>query len=105
MQKKTFNGDKGLANQIYEFKYMESTWVDGVELNESEKVWTSDNLYDYDRFKEVWEELEVSDSRYELIEQGSLREDGVVCMVLDYTLDTDQGQVIKFMRGISYKIA
>lgn len=86
----------------YEFKYVETTWIDGREISNTEKEWTADNLNDYDRFKDTWQELECFDSHYQLAEVGSLLEDGNVSMVLDYTLETDQRETIKFIRGISY---
>jgi len=104
MDNKTFNGVKGLANH-YEFKYAETTYVDGNEISGTEKTWTADNLNDYDKFRDIWEELEAFDNHYQLTEVGSLLEDGNVSMVLDYTLETDQRETIKFIRGISYKIA
>jgi len=104
MDNKTFNGVKGLANH-YEFKYAETTWIDGNEITNTEKTWTADNLNDYDKFRDIWEELEAFDNHYQLTEVGSLLEDGNVSMVLDYTLETDQRETIKFIRGISYKIA
>lgn len=98
------NGVKGLANH-YEFKYVETTWIDGNEISNTEKEWTADNLNDYDKFRDIWEELEAFDEHYQLTEVGSLSEDGNVSMVLDYTLETDQRETIKLIRGISYKIA
>ena len=104
MNNKTFNGDKGLANH-YEFKYAETTWIDGNEITGAEKTWTADNLNDYDKFRDIWQELEAFDGHYRLSEVGTLLEDGNVSMVLEYTLETDQRETIKFIRGISYKIA
>jgi hypothetical protein len=107
MNKETFNGQNSVATsaQKYEFKYVETTWIDGNEITDTEKIWTADNLDDYDKFRDIWEELEAFDEHYELTEVGSLLEDGNVSMVLDYTLETDQRETIKFIRGISYKIA
>ena len=98
------NGVKGLANH-YEFKYVETTWIDGNEITNTEKTWTADNLNDYDKFRDIWQGLEFYGNNYQLTELGSLLEDGNVSMVLDYTLETDQRETIKFIRGISYKIA
>lgn len=99
------NGVKGLANHKFNFKYVETTWIDGNEISNTKKEWTADNLNDYDKFRDIWEELEAFDEHYQLTEVGSLSEDGNVSMVLDYTLETDQRETIKFIRGISYKIA
>ena len=96
------NGDNGLASRKFNFKYVETTWIDGREISNTEKEWTADNLNDYDRFRETWQELECFDSHYQLTEVGSLLEDGNVSMMLDYTLDTDYNQTVKFIRGISY---
>lgn len=104
MEKKSFNGDNGLANR-YEFKYIESTWIDGNEITDTEKTWTADNLNDYNKFRDIWEELESFDEHYLITEFGTLMEDGLVSMVLEYTLETDQRETVKFIRGISYKIA
>ena len=105
MYKNNDNGDKGLAIRKFNFKYVETTWIDGNEISNTEKTWTADNLDDYDKFRDIWEELEAFDEHYELTEVGSLLEDGNVSMVLEYTLETDQRETIKFIRGISYKIA
>jgi hypothetical protein len=105
MDNKTFNGDKGLASRKFNFKYAETTWIDGNEISNTEKEWTADNLNDYNKFRDIWQELECFDEHYQLTEVGSLLEDGNVSMVLDYTLETDQRETIKFIRGISYKIA
>lgn len=102
MEKNIFNGDNGLANRKFNFKYVETTWIDGREISNTEKTWTADNLNDYDKFKDVWQELECFDSHYQLTEVGTLLEDDNVSMVLDYTLETDQRETIKFIRGISY---
>ena len=103
------NGDKSsLASaQKYEFKYVETTWIDGNEITDTEKTWTADNLNDYDKFRDIWEELESMDNQehYKIIESGTLAEDGAVVMLLEYTLHTDQRETIKWYRGISYKIA
>ncbi len=99
------NGDNGLASRKFNFKYVETTWIDGNEISNTEKEWTADNLNDYDKFRDIWEELEVFGNHYQLTEVGSLLEDGNVSMVLDYTLETDQRETIKFIRGISYEIA
>lgn len=96
------NGDNGLASRKFNFKYVETTWIDGREISNTEKEWTADNLNDYDRFRETWQELEAFDSHYQLTEVGSLLEDGNVSMVIEYTLDTDYNQTVKFIRGISY---
>lgn len=100
------NGVNGLANH-YEFKYVETTWIDGNEITDTEKTWTADNLNDYNKFRDIWEELESMDSQehYKIIESGTLAEDGAVVMLLEYTLHTDQRETIKWYRGISYKIA
>ena len=103
MENKIFNGDKSsLASRKFNFKYVETTWIDGREISNTEKEWTADNLNDYDKFKDVWQELECFDSHYQLTEVGTLLEDGNVGMMLDYTLETDQRETIKFIRGISY---
>ena len=102
MDKNFNNGDNGLASRKFNFKYVESTWIDGNEISNTEKEWTADNLNDYDRFKDTWQELECFDSHYQLTEVGTLLEDGNVSMMLDYTLETDQRETIKFIRGISY---
>ena len=105
MNTKKLNDDNGLVNRKFNFKYVETTWIDGNEISNTEKEWTADNLNDYDRFKDTWQELECFDSHYQMTEVGSLLEDGNVSMVLDYTLETDQRETIKFIRGISYEIA
>lgn len=105
MEKKIYNGDNGLANRTFSFKYMETTWINGNEISETEKTWTAENLDDFNRFRDIWQELEVSDEHYLLNEMGSLEEDGLVCMALQYTLETDYQENIKYVRGISYKIA
>ena len=33
MENKNFNGNNGLATQHYEFKYMETTWIDGRQMS------------------------------------------------------------------------
>ena len=99
------NGDNGLASNKFNFKYVETTWIDGNEISNTEKEWSADNLNDYDKFRDVWQELECFDSHYQLTELGSLSEDGNVSMMLDYTIETDQRETIKFIRGISYEIA
>lgn len=104
MDNKTFNDDKGLVNH-YEFNYVESTWIDGNEISNTEKSWNADNLSDYEKFRDIWEELETFDEHYLITEFGTLMEDGLVSMVLEYTLETDQRETVKFIRGISYKIA
>lgn len=107
MNNSNYNGDKSsLASaQKYEFKYVETTWIDGNEITNTEKTWTADNLNDYGKFRDIWQELEFMDSHYQLTELGSLLEDGNVSMMLDYTLETDQRETIKWYRGISYKLA
>lgn len=105
MNKTYNNGDNGLASRKFNFKYVETTWIDGREISNTEKEWTADNLNDYDKFKDVWQGLECFDSHYQLTEVGTLLEDGNVSMVLDYTLETDQRETIKFIRGISYEFA
>jgi hypothetical protein len=105
MEKKIENGVNGLANRKFNFKYVETTWIDGNNISETEKNWSADNLNDFNRFREIWQELEVFDSNYKLTEFGTLLENGNVSMVLDYTLETDQRETIKFIRGISYEIA
>jgi hypothetical protein len=102
MEKNIFIGDNGLASRKFNFKYVETTWIDGREISNTEKEWTADNLNDYDRFRETWQELECFDSHYRLTEVGSLLEDGNVSMVIEYTLETDQRETIKWYRGISY---
>ena len=98
------NGDNCPASSKFNFKYVETVWIDGNEISNTEKEWTADNLNDYDKYKNVWQELECFDNHYQLTEVGTL-EDGNVSMMLDYTLETDQRETIKFIRGISYKIA
>lgn len=105
MHDKMNNGDNGLANRTFSFKYMETTWIDGRQISETEKTWTADNLYDFDKFRDIWQELEAFDEHYLFNEMGSLEEDGIVCMALQYTLETDYQETIKYVRGISYKIA
>lgn len=102
MKNTKLNDDNGLVSRKFNFKYVESTWIDGNEISNTEKEWTSDNLSDYDKFKNVWQELECFDNHYQLTEVGSLLEEGNVSMVLEYTLETDQQETIKFIRGISY---
>lgn len=105
MEQKTFNGDNGLAHRTFSFKYVETTWIDGREISNTEKTWTADNLYDYDKFQDIWRELYCWDEHYQLTEVGSLMEDGNVSMVLEYTLETDYQETIKYIRGISYELA
>ena len=105
MNKTYNNGDNGPASNKYNFKYIETTWINGNEISNTEKEWTADNLNDYDKFKNVWQALECFGNNYQLTEVGTLLEDGNVSMMLDYTLETDYRETIKFIRGISYKIA
>ena len=98
-------GDNGLANRTFSFKYVETTWIDGREISNTEKTWEAGNLEDFYKFKGIWEQLEAFDEHYQLTEVGSLIEDGVVSMVLEYTLETDYQETIKYIRGISYQIA
>ena len=94
------NGDNCPASNKFNFKYVESVWIDGNEISNTEKEWTADNLNDYDKFKNKWQELKYFDKNYQLTEVGTL-EDGNVSMMLDYTLETNF-RVTKFIRGISY---
>ena len=94
------NGDNCPASNKFNFKYVETVWIDGNEISNTEKEWTADNLNDYDKFKNVWQELKRFDKNYQLTEVGTL-EDGNVSMMLDYTLETPL-RVTKFIRGISY---
>lgn len=94
------NGDNCPASK-FNFKYVETTWIDGNEISNTEKEWTADNLNDYDKYKDVWQGLEYFDNHYQLTEVGTL-EDGNVSMMLVYTLETDYRETIKFIRGISY---
>ena len=105
MKKNQNNGDKGLASRKFNFKYVETTWIDGREISNTEKTWEAGNLEDFYKFKGIWEQLEAFDEHYQLTEVGSLIEDGVVSMVLEYTLETDYQETIKYVRGISYKLA
>ena len=107
MQNKTFNGQISVATsaQKYEFKYVETAWIDGSEISNTEKEWTADSLNDYEKFKDVWQELETFDEGYRLSEIGCLADGEPVCMVLEYRIKTDYGETINFIRGISYKLA
>ena len=105
MENKNQNGVNGLANPTYTFKYVETTWIDGNEISSTEKTWSAENLNDYDRYRDLWQELEVSDEHYELTELGSILENGNVAMVLEYILETDYQETIEYVRGISYQIA
>lgn len=100
------NDVNGLVNRSskFNFKYVESTWIDGNEISNTEKEWTADNLNDYDKFRDIWQTLECFDNNYQLTEFGTLSEDGNVSMMLVYTLETPL-RVTKFIRGISYEIA
>ena len=98
------NGDNCPASSKFNFKYVETVLIDGNEISNNEKEWTADNLNDYDKYKNVWQELECFDNNYQLTEVGTLLEDGNVSMMLVYTLETDF-RVTKFIRGISYEIA
>ena len=104
MYNKNENGQISVATSAHKFnfKYVETTWIDGNLISETEKTWASDKLNDYDRFRDTWQELEAFDSHYQLTEVGSLLEDGNVSMVIEYTLDTDYNQTVKFIRGVSY---
>lgn len=104
MEKKNLNDGKGLVNH-YEFKYAETTYIDGNEISGTEKTWTADNLNDYYRFRDIWQELEAFDEGYRLSEIGCLADGEPVCMGLEYKMTTDYGETINFIRGISYKIA
>lgn len=99
------NGVKGLANHTYTFKYVESSFIDGREMSYNEKTWTAEDLADYNRFRDLWQELECFDDHYRLDEIGSLIEDCCVAMTLEYRMTTDYGETINFIRGISYKLA
>ena len=103
MNKTYNNGDNCPASNKFNFKYVETVWIDGNEISNTEKEWTADNLNDYDKYKNVWQELECFDNNYQLTEVGTL-EDGNVSMMLVYTLETPL-RVTKFIRGISYEIA
>ena len=106
MDNKTFNGDKSsLASPTYSFKYVESSFIDGREMSYNEKTWTADDLADYNRFRDLWQELETFDEGYRLSEIGCLADGEPVCMGLEYKMTTDYGETINFIRGISYKIA
>lgn len=105
MEKIHSTGDKGLANPTYTFKYVETTWIDGREISNTEKTWEAGNLEDFYKFKGIWEQMEAFDEHYKLTDVGTLMEDGVVSMLLDYTLETDHQETIKYIRGISYHIA
>ena len=94
------NGDNCPASNKFNFKYVETTWIDGNEISNTEKEWTADNLNDYDKYKDVWQTLKRFDNNYQLTEVGTL-EDGNVSMMLDYTLETPL-RVTKFICGISY---
>lgn len=100
MNKTYNNGDNCPASNKFNFKYVETVWIDGNEISNTEKEWTADNLNDYDKYKDVWQELECFDNNYQLTEVGTL-EDGNVSMMLVYTLETPL-RVTKFIRGISY---
>ena len=103
MNKTYNNGDNCPASNKFNFKYVETVWIDGNEISNNEKEGTADNLNDYDKYKNVWQELECFDNNYQLTEVGTL-EDGNVSMMLVYTLETPL-RVTKFIRGISYEIA
>ena len=107
MNKETFNGQNSVATsaQKYEFKYVESSFIDGREMSYNEKTWTADDLADYNRFRDLWQELETFDEGYRLSEIGCLADGEPVCMGLEYKMTTDYGETINFIRGISYKIA
>lgn len=105
MEKIYSTDDNGLVNRTFSFKYVETTWIDGREISNTEKTWEAGNLEDFYKFKGIWEQLEAFDEHYQLTEVGSLIEDGVVSMVLEYTLETDYQETIKYIRGISYKLA
>jgi hypothetical protein len=105
MYKNNDNGDKGLASRKFNFKYVETTWIDGREISNTEKTWTADDLADYNRFRDLWQELETFDEGYRLSEIGCLADGEPVCMGLEYKMTTDYGETINFIRGISYKIA
>ena len=94
------NGDNCPASNKFNFKYVETIWIDGNEISNTEKEWTADNLNDYDKFKNKWQEFKRFDNHYQLTEVGTL-EDGNVSMMLDYTLET-AFRVTKFIFGISY---
>ena len=100
MNKTYNNGDNCPASNKFNFKYVETVWIDGNEISNTEKEWTADNLNDYDKFKNVWQKLKCFDNNYQLTEVGTL-EDGNVSMMLDYTLETPL-RVTKFIWGISY---
>ena len=100
MNKTYNNGDNCPVSNKFNFKYVETVWIDGNEISNTEKEWTADNLNDYDKYKNVWQELKRFDNNYQLTEVGTL-EDGNVSMMLDYTLETPL-RVTKFICGISY---
>ena len=101
------NGQNSVATSAptYTFKYVESSFIDGREMSYNEKNWTADNLADYERYREIWQELETFDEGYRLSEIGCLADGEPVCMVLEYRIKTDYGETINFIRGISYQIA
>lgn len=106
MEQKTFNDQNSVATSaLYSFKYVESSFIDGREMSYNEKNWTADNLADYERYRDLWQELETFDEGYRLSEIGCLADGEPVCMGLEYRMTTDYGETINFIRGISYKIA
>lgn len=105
MKTKNDNGVKGLASRKFNFKYVESSFIDGREMSYNEKTWTAEDLADYNRFRDLWQELETFDEGYRLSEIGCLADGEPVCMGLEYRMTTDYGETINFIRGISYKIA
>ncbi len=106
MKQKNNNGQNSVATSaLYSFKYVETTWIDGREISNTEKTWESGNLEDFYKFKGIWEQMEAFDEHYKLTEVGTLMEDGNVAMVLEYTLETDHQETVKYIRGISYQIA
>ena len=94
------NGDNCPASNKFNFKYVETTLINGKEISNTEKEWTADNLNDYDKLKKKWQELECLDNHYQLTEVGTL-EDGNVSMMLVYTEETPI-EKLKFIFVISY---
>ena len=101
MEKKNQNGFNGLVNPTYTFKYVETTWIDGNEISSTEKTWSAENLNDYDRFRDLWQELEVSDEHYELTDLGTILEDGNVAMVDNFEREKVNSKAVYLERFVS----
>lgn len=89
---------------MYEFKYVETMVIDGREISNNEKTWEAEDRAEYEKFKDLWQYLEFSAEGYRTMDMYD-EETGLAAFVLEYTMETDQSETIKFLRGVSVKEA